>query len=123
MGYYRKILVDKTEYEYHIGKNFIVIKGLKRNGNISKTDFFNDYRGIDGDLVVKEIVTPGMIADFINGNKIRIQKRKYPTPSCSCKKPLSEKRWRCDPFDAEVCEEYNYAFWCDGCFQKREWDI
>ena len=36
MAFYREIKVDGKIYEYHVGKNFIKIKGLKENSNIKK---------------------------------------------------------------------------------------
>jgi len=123
MAHYSKLLLNDTEYEYHIGKHYVVIKGIEGNGNIAKTDFFHDHRGNDGDLVVNEIVTPGMIADYINGTKIRSQKKKYATPTCGCRKPLSEKVWRCNPYDAEINQVYNYAMICDECYQRIMEDI
>ena len=123
MAFYRKVKVNDEVHEYHVGKHFVKIKGLKGNSNIKKTDFFSDRRGVDGELVVKEAISPGMIADYINSKKIRKISLKRYTPTCRCNKPTSEKKWRCDPFDAEIHEVYRYAMWCEECHEERSWDI
>lgn len=123
MAFYKTIIVNDKEYQYKVGRNIIKIKGLGKNSNIKKTDFFTDSRGLDGDLVIKEAVTPGMIADYINGYKIRTQMLKRATPQCNCGKSLSEKNWRCDPFDSEIHADYHYAMWCDECHERRSYDI
>ena len=64
-----------------------------------------------------------MIADYISNKKIRNIKLKRYIPSCCCKKPNSEKHWRCDPFDAEIHEVYRYAMWCEECHEERAMDI
>ena len=123
MAFYRTINVNDMEYEYHIGKHFVKIKGLAKVNNINKSDFFNDERGNDREVVVRVHITPGMIADYINGKKVRHNMIKKATPQCNCNKPLSEKHWRCDPFDAEIHDVYRYAMWCDECYIEREMDI
>ncbi len=120
MAHYRKITVDKKEYLFNIGKNFVKIKGI---GDIEKKDFFKDSRGDDREVAQQCPVSPGMIADYINGKKIRDIKLKRSTPQCNCSKPLSEKSWRSDPFDAEIHQDYHYAMWCDECIERRSWDI
>ena len=121
MSFYRKLKVNGKEYEYHVGKWFVKIKGI---GNITKGGFYNDYRSTNAaEDKPKYTVSPGMIADYINGKKVRDIKLKRYTPACNCKKPLSEKNWRCDPFDAEIHEVYRYAMWCDECHKERSWDI
>ncbi len=123
MAFYKTITVNDKQYEYHVGKHFIKIKGLNKNSNIKKTDFFNDSRGNDGDLVVKQAITPGMIADYVNGYNIRTQLLKRATPQCNCGKSLSEKYWRSDPFDSEIHSDYHYAMWCEECHERRSHDI
>ena len=120
MAHYRKILINKKEYFFNVGKQFVKIKGI---GDIPKKDFFSDERGNDIDILTKLPVSPGMIADYINGKKVRGIQLKRATPQCNCNKPLSEKKWYSDPFYREIYNEEHYAMWCEDCLERRSWDI
>lgn len=121
--FYREIKVDGVFYHFNVGKQYVKIRGFE---GMTKSEFFNDYRSHNHALREDEYnypVSPGMIADYIHGKKVRTIMLKRPTPTCGCKKPLTEKHWQCDPFDAEIHGEYRYAMWCDECLERRSWDI
>jgi len=120
MSHYRKIKVNGKEYHFNIGRDFVKIKGI---GDIKKNEFFEGVSNLDREIIRRKPVSPGMIADYINGKKVREIKLKRALPQCNCKKSISEKHWHCDPFDAEIYQDYHYAMWCEECLERRSWDI
>ena len=123
--FYREIKVDGVFYHFNVGKHYVKIRGVEGDNNIPLKAFFKDYRSTNssnGDDY-KYAVSPGMIADYIQGKKIRDIMLKRPTLTCGCQKQSTAKHWRADPFDLEIHGEYNYRMWCDECYERRSWDI
>ena len=111
---YRKITVDGKQYEYVIGKTHTKIKGLGLflNTEIGMTVPFPP----EFHRAPKTFVTPGMIADKIQGKL----PRKPIMYSCE---HLTTPHTVADPFESEVHGRYVAMIACDRCVNERSWDI
>jgi len=109
-AFYRTLQVNSKKYEYHIGKDFVKIKGLDlKNNSIPILEIAPDMKGI---------VKPGMISNFIQGIK---NKPEDFFDTCSCKGV--EKMVACLPFDLEIYEKAHYVYLCQECFNINAEDI
>jgi len=106
MAFYRDLDVDGKTYQYHIGRDFVKIKGIPGNNNVPIDDV--GFRGI---------VKPAMIRNFILGIPNKAEDH---FQTCSCNAP---KRVGCLPFDAEIYEKYHYVNYCEECFDRNAEDI
>jgi len=110
MAFYRKLTVNGKEYQYHIGRDFVKIKGMDLKNN--SVPIFDIAPGMKG------IIKPGMISNFIQGIE---NKPEDFFSRCSCKNV--EKRLACLPFDFEIYGKVNYVYFCKNCFDENYADV
>ena len=114
MSHFRKINVKGTDYEFNIGKKFVIIrsKELKYPVNVEKSVIGFDYCG---DVVV----TPKMISNYILGNhKLKLEDC---FPTCDCVGVT--KSLDAIPFDVDVCNKEHLVVWCKDCLDQNAADI
>ena len=114
MAHYRNLTVNGVDYEYNIGKEFVVTRqrGVKGNIVTLKEDIGFSY----GERI---LITPGMIADFItSGRKGPLEKY---FPHCTCTGVA--KMLQALPFDAEIYGKLVLGVYCDECIRRNADDI
>jgi len=111
MSFYRNVDVNGKEFQYHIGRDFVKIKGFKKNGvnTFQKSEIFS---------IRPDIIKPGMIRNFILGIENKPEDFFH---TCKCKNV--KKHLTVIPFDAEICEKYHHIYWCDDCLNDNAENI
>lgn len=114
MAHYRNLTVNDVDYEYNIGKEFVVIRQRDVNGNnvIPKGDIGFSWKD-------NFLITPGMIRDYIDkGHKGSLETY---FPHCKCTGVA--KTLTCLPFDAEIYGKIVLGVYCQDCLAANADDI
>ncbi len=117
---YRNINVNGTVYKFVIGKKFTKVVGI---GSIANSLLGKQIWKTD-----RYLTGPSDVRRFILGNgtvDITFHDGPYECihatdSNYECR---GEVRFRPDPFDAEIRDKLNYAYWCEECYEARSWDI
>ena len=115
---YRNINVNGTTYKFVIGKTHTKVVDI---GSIANSQLGRKIYGTN-----RYLTAPSDVRRFILGNGT-IDPHFHDGPhKCvgshrnECE---GEIRLRPDPFDSEIYEKLNYAYWCERCYDERSYDI
>jgi len=108
MSFYRKLIIDEMEYQYHVGENFVKIKGLKGKNDIPFSEI----------CLETPTIKPKMIRDYIKGEKNHISNY---FQNCNCKNV--EKHVRILPYQNEIENKTIYVYYCAECIANNAADI
>lgn len=119
---YRKITVSGTEYKYVIGRTHLKIHGRQA--------VLKEVAGVE---LAKDwvVLTPGMIADYIQGKPKRTAEQEFP-PCTIWHKEHDEEydpvihdhtKFGYAPFDLEIYDKHRMVNWCKDCYAANADDI
>jgi len=106
----RPLTVNGKLWEYKIGRNTIAIYDPEGKKYFPKfTDFYTEQA-----IASKQsYFNPATILNFIL-TKILLEEPKHHKCKC-CNRVKSDVRLRCNPFAAEINEDYTKHYFCDEC--------
>lgn len=114
----RPLTVNGQLWEYKIGRNTVAIYDPEGKRYFPRFEDIHSQKVIDaGQGYLNPATILNHILVKILGGEPKHHRCNY------CKIPKADVTFRCDPFDAEIHENYTKHYICDECIAFREDEI